>query len=160
MCVYCKGSHHTSNCEVHKDLESRLAIIKQEKLCFNCLAHHRVSQCGSKNRCQKCNAKYHTSICNKPTSKTTPETEDKDQLNPSSTTTTLTAFVPPRSIRNTICLLKTAIASVVSVNLQVEANILFDEGSQRSFITEKLAGMLGVVPQRSENINLSSFGSS
>ena len=28
MCLYCKGSHHTSNCEICKDLESRLAIIK------------------------------------------------------------------------------------------------------------------------------------
>ena len=160
MCVYCKGSHHTSNCEVHKDLESRLAIIKQEKLCFNCLAHHRVSQCGSKNRCRKCNAKHHTSICNKPASKGTTESEEKEQPNLNSTTTTLTAFVPPQLTRNTICLLKAAIATVVNANLQVEANILFDEGSQRSFITEKLAGMLGVVPQRSENINLSSFGSS
>ena len=160
MCVYCKGSHHTTNCEVHKDLESRLAIIKQEKLCFNCLVHHRVSQCGSKNRCRKCNAKHHTSICNKPASKGTTQSEEKEQPNLNSTTTTLTAFVPPQLTRNTICLLKTAIATVVNANLQVEANILFDEGSQRSFITEKLAGMLGVVPQRSENINLSSFGSS
>ena len=39
-------------------------------------------------------------------------------------------------------------------------NILFDEGSQKSFLTEKLTTMLFVTPHQSENINLSSFGSS
>ena len=51
VCAYCKGSHNSTSCEVHKDQPSHIAIIKQEKLCFNCLAHHRVSQCSSKNRC-------------------------------------------------------------------------------------------------------------
>lgn len=61
----------------------------------------------------------------------------------------LQPFVPPQFTRNTICLLKTAIATVVNANSQVEANILFNEGSQRSFITEELASTLGAVPQRS-----------
>ena len=72
----------------------------------------------------------------------------------------ITTFVPPQLTRNTICLLKTAIATVVNANLQVEGNILLDEGTQQSFIIEKLAGMLAVVPHKSENINLSSFVSS
>jgi len=42
---------------------------------------------------------------------------------------------------------------------QAEAHILFDEGSQRSFLSEKLAQMLEVTPHRSEHINLASFGS-
>ena len=100
------------------------------------------------------NAKHHTSICNKPTTKTTSETEDKDQPNPS-WTTTLTAFIHQEHHLPA----ENRIASVVNASLQVEANILCDEGSQWLFITEKLVGMLGVDPQRSKSINLSSFGS-
>jgi len=54
--------------------------------------------------------------------------------------------------------LKTAIATVVGTDLQTEANILFDEGSQRSFLTQKLARELALTPYKVETINLSSFG--
>ena len=40
----------------------------------------------------------------------------------------------------------------------MEANILFDEGSQRSFLTEKLAKELALTPYKFETISLSSFG--
>jgi hypothetical protein len=43
-------------------------------------------------------------------------------------------------------------------NQTTEASILFDEGSQRSFITEKLANELGITQRKSEIINLSTFG--
>ena len=59
------------------------------------------------------------------------------QKTDSTTTAALTAFVPPQLARSTICLLKTAIATVVGTDLQAEANILLDQGSQRSFLTEK-----------------------
>ena len=42
---------------------------------------------------------------------------------------------------------------------QVDANILLDEGAQRSFITTKLADELGAKPISKENIAMSAFGS-
>ena len=39
-----------------------------------------------------------------------------------------------------------------------KANLLFDEGSQRSFITEDLASILALQPCRKEDIRISSFG--
>ena len=57
-----------------------------------------------------------------------------------------------------ICLLKTAIATVSTGNRCTKANILFDEGAQRSFISQKLADQLQLCPHSIENINISSFG--
>jgi len=168
-CVFCKGNHTALSCEVHKDVPSRVDIIKQQRLCFNCLAHHRMSQCSSKNRCRKCGNKHHTSICNNPKQNTS-ETKPQDPKPPTpGSTASDTALQPtdtgsfttiaPRTVpKNTTCLLKTAIATVVGTDLQMEANILFDEGSQRSFLTEKLAGELALTPCKVETINLSSFG--
>ena len=42
--------------------------------------------------------------------------------------------------------------------LHVEANILFDEGAQRSFITKKLANTLRISPHTTENVSISAFG--
>ena len=161
-CAYCKGCHTATTCEIHKDVPSRLEVIKREHLCYNCLAHHRVSNCSSRNRCRKCNGKHHTSICSegsKTPSTGNHTTESSSPSRTTSNTATLTTLTPPQLTRNAACLLKTAIATVVGSGLQAEANILFDEGSQRSFLTEKLVSELAVEPYRSENINLSSFGS-
>ena len=48
---------------------------------------------------------------------------------------------------------------VSSSKVKVEANILFDEGSQRSFISQRLANNLQLHLQKNEDICLSSFGS-
>ena len=63
------------------------------------------------------------------------------------------------SLNNTVCLLKTAVATITSLNSEAEANILFDEGSQRSFLTQDMADLLSLKPHHMEDISLSSFGS-
>lgn len=57
-----------------------------------------------------------------------------------------------------MCLLKTAIAFVRANNQRVSANILFDEGSQRTFITQALASKLDLRPHHKEDLAISSFG--
>lgn len=62
------------------------------------------------------------------------------------------------SVQTQDVLLKTAIAPVRSHNLKTYANILFDEGAQRSFISEKLADELQLPRTGSDIIQLSCFG--
>ena len=57
------------------------------------------------------------------------------------------------------CLLKTAIATVSSTDTSLEGNILFDEGAQRSFISQEMATKLNLQPNNKESISLASFGS-
>ena len=40
-----------------------LAIVKKASLCFNCLGHHKVLQCGSKIRSKHCGCKHHSNLC-------------------------------------------------------------------------------------------------
>ncbi|XP_053373003.1 uncharacterized protein LOC128546473 [Mercenaria mercenaria] len=55
-------------------------------------------------------------------------------------------------------LLKTAVAQVCTSSVSIETNILFDEGAQRSFITEVLAEKLHLPQTGSEVVHLASFG--
>ena len=57
-------------------------------------------------------------------------------------------------------LLKTAISEVSASHLSADANILFDKGEQRSFITQKLADDLQIQQKGTEEINLATFGGS
>jgi hypothetical protein len=63
-CVFCKEIHAPSSCTKLRDPLTRMNIVKRDKLCFNCLGHHRVSECKSKHTCKTCNKKHHTSLCN------------------------------------------------------------------------------------------------
>ena len=76
-------------------------------------------------------------------------TSHQDDL---STTTTLSTF------NKTVTLLKTAIANVGAQHTYCKANILFDDGAQRSFFTKNLAAQLRLQPTEKEVINLSAFG--
>ena len=56
-------------------------------------------------------------------------------------------------------MLKTVVATVAHEGTQVDANILFDESSQRSFATQILIDKLRLQPHQTELIQLSTFGS-
>ena len=60
--------------------------------------------------------------------------------------------------QNSVCLLKTAVATVTNGVKRTKANLLFDEGSQKSFITEDLAKVLALRPLYKEDITVSTFG--
>ena len=162
--------------------------MKKGKLCFNCLGHHRVSQCPSKSRCKSCRQKHHTSLCGADFNSKPPEvppvpdaaaqpprppvaaqtittqatTYDTTPTTTGETTAVTAAIVPPEPVakptNSSICLLKTAVAQINIGGVHVETNILFDEGAQRSFITEQLANTLRNSPHTTKNVTISAFG--
>ncbi|XP_065911194.1 uncharacterized protein [Dysidea avara] len=214
QCPFCKGPHAPSLCTTITDPKQRTDIIRQDRLCFNCLGHHKISSCNSKHRCHHCCRKHHTSLCSlgdqsnytvnppstpintvrqqnnsttqpvqlqpagvhsvtstpsqstgvcptssaqhQPVSQLQPATQFT-QLQPTAQPTgTYSVTLPPQ--HSNACLLKTAVARVTSRNRCVEANILLDEGSQRSFVTEELASILDLQPYSKELLTISSFG--
>jgi len=62
QCPLCKGIYSASLCEQIMDLRQQTNIIRQDRLCFNCLGHHKISDCKSKHRCHHCQQKHHTSL--------------------------------------------------------------------------------------------------
>ena len=63
-CIFCKGPHATHQCTIITHHQRRLEIVKQNHLCYNCLARHKVSQCTSRFRCRHCKHKHYTSLYN------------------------------------------------------------------------------------------------
>ena len=58
----------------------------------------------------------------------------------------------------TVILLKTAIAPVIGEGIREQGNILFDEGSQRSFITVETAAKLKLNLVNNEKVAIAPFG--
>ena len=144
-CAYCKGPHPNHNCNVVKDCQERWSIAKL-----------------------KCKGKHHTTLCphlmKPPNLHPTPPlmipaTQNHNNLpTPSATSATqqptqthaiLVSSMHSPTTRH-VSLLKTAIATVSTGQLQCDANILLDEGAQRSFITTDLANQFQVQPSQTE----------
>ena len=168
ICVYCKGEHSPTSCNVVTDSQKRLEIIKRENLCFNCLGSHKVAHCNSKFRCKNCKHKHHTSLCRPSSEEPKTNKSDAQEKPPQPPTQTVTTLTPvscesqqtkqTATTTTTISLLKTAIAPISAEGLQISGNILFDEGSQRSFVTEEIAKRLNLKPIQSEHIAVAPFG--
>ena len=125
-CVLCMGNHSPLICDVMKEQQKKIEIIKREKLCFNCFGHHKIPVYTSKYCCHKRNCKHHTSIRN---NQPDGEGEKKNSENANNTTALTTLTTEPLTTPKTaVCLLKTAVAAVTSPHSEAEANILFDEG--------------------------------
>ena len=142
---------------------------------FQCLARHKVSQCTSKFRCRLCKRKHHTSFCSTQQGHNSTSvavnnfqgTQQPPNLQPVTsqaavTPVSLGSFLTPALHSNLhampVCLLKTAVAPVVNGHTRIHANILFDEGAQRTFISTQLAAKLQVTPMTTTQVALSSFG--
>ena len=137
-----------------KTVEERRAILIRDGRCFVCLKlRHRAQNCESNKKCRKCNHRHHQSLCDKPV------------IEPENTEATARAEVSYNNTTNSVkdskaILLQTAKA--VACDLR-EANkarvrILFDNGSQSSYITESLKQRLRLSVSKKEKLHLNTFG--
>ena len=150
-CSYCDQGHSSSSCTTVTDIESRKQILKKSGRCFNCLRRHHMSRdCRSATRCQHCNGRHHTSICQKrhdtttSTSSSTPTTQSTTQASlPTHGSRSTSMYTDVR----TPVLLQTAKAIVANPDqpeCQMVVRVIFDGGSQRSYITQEVRQQLNL----------------
>ncbi|VDI09016.1 Hypothetical predicted protein [Mytilus galloprovincialis] len=156
QCTYCDGNHWPNECKDVIDHDKRVAIIKEKRLCFNCLGKHKIADCKSKNTCKCCHRKHHSSLCKQNLYSNKHHIETEQSQNKVDTETSM--LYTASEERSTV-LLKTAFSPVVHKNTCIDARILFDEGAQRSFITEELAAKLDIKKEGSETLSIATFGS-
>ena len=172
ICVFCSKPHFSASCEEVKDIGKRREIIVRDRRCFLCLKRgHRASECNRSVQCRKCKKRHHQSICNvnkTPEDHSLPKNErplESQQGNPEGSNNTnhndnartlsATNFTERSSV---VLQTATAMARGTSNSMAVPVRILFDGGSQRSYITKDLRDRLGLSPKRVETLNLSTFG--
>lgn len=179
LCVFCHEKHYSSECPKVKDPVLRKQTVMSNKLCLNCFREgHFVRECKAKGRCRNCGRKHHTALCQSSEGTKTPTTATSQIPATDITVTPATAQISgpstPKSSDHATnhvvytpiipkvggpVLLKTATSLIESKNGNaVNVNILFDEGAQRTFITQRTVEQLGHTCQRKEDIMLSSFG--
>ena len=164
-CVYCnKDDHFSSKCATVTSHESRKAILRRKGRCFICLdSRHIAKDCTSTyvcRRCKKVNIIFlYAGQIYRPVDpkkgKGTVRTEDRNKLSEGNK-----EFVGHANCDEHGILLQTARVDVSDVhnNEQVYTRLLFDSGSQRSYISEKVRSRLKLKTVRSEKVIIRTFG--
>ncbi len=155
-CSFCKrGPHPSAECRLVKDPAKRLQIVKRDSLCFNCLSpDHRAAACTVKHRCHTCNRRHHSSLCDQEKSDSERTTEKAETVHAK-----LNNAYEEKTLQQGHVLLKTAVTKAVNNSRRISVNVLLDEGSQRSFISQDCADKLKLKPEATEAIKLAPFGS-
>ncbi|XP_020296239.1 uncharacterized protein LOC109861137 [Pseudomyrmex gracilis] len=157
-CLLCEEEHYIAYCPKYqqKTIKQRLDLVSAKGLCFNCLGHHRATNCQSTRRCIKCGKRHHTTLHKTSTQEKTKTTSDVRPQTSSSIelaantpptakeSTKVVHHIQPESFEsNPSVLLATAKVKVVNHHGEIiSARVLLDQGSEVSLVTEKLVQQL------------------
>ena len=169
-CAFCNGEHNSSAFEEVKETQNRKNILRRDKRCFLSLSvGHRTNQCTRKKKCRVCDrTDHHQSVCEMSSNQSRSETsaaptnaktkEDREpsasKKHPQNITTTSTA----RSKVQVLLQRAKTCAYVENGTKLLPVRVLLDSGSQRSYITNHLNRKLGMIPIKTETLNLNTFG--
>ena len=147
-CVFCFQSDHPSfKCKRISHHRSRKEILRKYSRCFICLQKgHLASDCTLKYICKRCHVKGHNiAIC---AGKNEHQGSKDKQASPEPLSSETTAGHTNNTDKG--ILLQTAKATIFDVpgNNSATCRVLFDSGSQRTYVDEKVARVLKLKPIR------------
>ena len=165
-CIFCNEKHSANRCLKITDTHARKRFLSSNGLCFVCFdKNHLVSACKANYSCNKCKGRHHISICTFSKPRSNPP-QDVPQDNQPSTPSQPPIKQPQvtsnnfSSNKNNV-LLQTATAPVSNLNKNSQfedVQILFDSGSQRSYVSNSLCKRLKLPILRTERIVIKTFG--
>ena len=161
-CLYCSGDHFSSRCHKVTNYQARKAILRRHGRCFICLDNgHIAKNCTSEYVCKKCKrGKHHISICE---ADAAGKHNGNDKIEGGSDTTDKdrSSFTGHTGCENKGILLQTALAHICApdtTEVKHHTRILFDSGSQRSYISAKARNTLQLKTVRTEKVIIKTFG--
>ena len=152
-CWYCRDAHFTDECKKFPTFTVRMEKIGNR--CYVCLREgHNATQCPDPRSCFNCKCKsHHRSIC-----------PDKFHTSSHKGAAMVVSIAPP-STHTLVCNNEQGVLQIAPAFLandkgenDVNAHVLFDSGSSRTFITEGLRKKLNAIPIGHDEVALTGFG--
>ena len=165
VCLVCDRGHATDKCYswTRLSLEGRKTQCRKKRLCFLCFGPHLVKDCKAQAKCA-CSGRHHPLLCDSTRARHA-ETESSDTegnckdrtLGVDSSLLNTTSNCVSDSVRHTV--LQTAQVTVCdNQQRHTSVNVLFDTGSNRSYISSSCARKLGLRAIGKEKVSIATFG--
>ena len=138
-----------AKCHENFSVEKRKDILRKAKRYFLCFKYgHQAYTCSSRHRCEVCKKKHHQSLCERNTADMNTSMEGNGHA--------ITATAKSNS--TVVMLTARKLVFGNDAMKKVPVAILFDSGSQKSYVTESLQKKLGLQVEKTETMNLNTFG--
>ncbi|KAH9427005.1 hypothetical protein DERP_014982 [Dermatophagoides pteronyssinus] len=162
-CIFCQQHHRHSLCPTSVD--EKFEVLKKERRCFKCTnKNHGSRECNRTYICHKCKGNHITFLC-RTNQSTTPSSSSSSSVgtsqsssssNPSSET-----IIENQSVNTALA--KTGGSSQYLQTLTTKINniktrVIFDGGSELSFISNKLVKLLNLPKFKSVPIRINGYG--
>ena len=157
-CTYCHKSHPSVRCNVITDVKARESLLLKQGRCFICLKKSHIARdCQSTTRCFKCQGQnHHASVC------------EQDPIMPGNTGGD--PKITSRGNENTVLFIDTKTSVLLQTakifvsraddpNHRIQARLIFDTGSQRSYVSTRLRNALQLPTINQETLMIKTFGS-
>ena len=157
-CVYCGKIHYSTTCKKVTSVGEYKEMLKWLGRYFNCLKpNHRARDCDSCRNCCYCHHRHHQSLCESRPTDIAGYTQK--QVTPTQDTAAYT--INTVKSQHLVLLQMAPVKTTNAGKSKIEnARVLFDNGSQCSYITVSLKSRLGLSSIRKEKFNLNTFGNS
>ena len=184
-CLHCQKDHSIETCKQFLDLSisDRITRVKMIKCCMRCLTkNHTYAKC--KFTCSACTKNHHHLLClgssagvtfnnagkksngtgEKPKvniqtgEKSNAQTGEKPKLNVNAPSFTTSNSALVQHCGSKITVLQTAKCSLINNSKSLSVNLLFDSGSDRTYVRSEMARECELNPINSEEIVFNSFG--
>ena len=157
-CVFCHQKYKPQHCKIVTKIETRKSILRKKGKYFLCLRDgHVLRNCTQSFTCFKCEVKLHISICDEEK-----RTRDHSSKSIQKQSTSTAEIETQTSLNGTPCnvLAQTGVANVyVSDKSENRAfRLLFDSGTQLSYVSPKVKAFLNPGIKTKKEVVLKTFG--
>ena len=149
-CGVCKGYHMTAKCHklLKMSLPERVETVRSAYLCYRCLSpDHIMRRCKSSVTCPDCGGQYNKLLCYCKEMNVQNTAADRPAVKRNMDVHQVgVAQGGERSARKTKAILQVAKVTVRGPKESHRVHILFDSGSDKSYISQNLVRKLGLKP--------------
>ena len=158
-CIFCEQSHPSHSCKKAESMEMSLKrrLVRKNQVCWNCLRTGHVSKtCGTRIRCKVCKRKHNTLLhyYKKPDS----ESDDEETEKKKQEDETNNACLGTRTLSKEVILMTVTAEIHTEQGDKVPVRCLFDNGSEKSFMSEGIASKVGCKLSEDTNISIVGIG--
>ncbi len=147
-CFLCSKEHYASDCQEVMNIRKRIEILNAAKRCLCCLkTGHLAKNCQSNRKCRICKGKHHAIVCLKAS-----KDEERTETDSSVTASAM------KGKSNVLLQTAQTYAFGEDRSQKVPVNVLFDSGSQKTYVVERLRNLLKLKTEKVEKLNLNTFG--
>ena len=168
QCVFCKKNHKSINCMTITEPKARRTVLRRNGKCFVCLKGGHIStNCPSRAKCFNCGGRHHVTICKRIRNTLTSRNVVREEAPPCGSDSSQersrdagTSAMHSSNNANSV-LLQIARAFVCRLDdhqFGLNAHVIFDSCSQRSYITSQARERLNLPTIGKETLLNKTFG--